>query len=81
MKSGWFKRFGWFYLPSSVPGGIVTLTALFFCAQVFLVIDRRSHSAADTLYNVFPFFACTFLLWDWVARQSSPARGNSSRAA
>jgi hypothetical protein len=71
MKRIWFKRVGWFYLPVSVPGALITLAALAFCAQVFIAVDRHSHSASDTLYGVFPFFACAFLLLDWVARRTS----------
>ena len=67
MKTVWFKRIGWFYLPVSLPGGVITLAALAFCAQVFLAVDRHSHSASDTLYGIFPFFACAFLLLDWIA--------------
>ncbi len=71
MKTPWFKRLGWFYLPVSPPGVVITLAALAFCAQVFLAIDRKSHSATDTLYGVFPFFACAFLLFDWLAGRTS----------
>ncbi|HEY1660984.1 MAG TPA: hypothetical protein VGI03_01065 [Verrucomicrobiae bacterium] len=71
MKTVWFKRLGWVYLPVSVPGVIITIMALAFCLQVFLAIDRHSHSASDTLYGVFPFFACAFLLFDWIAGSTS----------
>jgi len=71
VKTVWFKRVGWFHLPVSLPGTVITLAALAFCAQVFLAIDRHSHSAGDTLYGVFPFFACVFLLCDWVAGRTS----------
>ena len=71
MKTVWFKRVGWFYLPVSVPGAVITLAALAFCAQVFLAVDRHSHSASDTLYGVFPFFACAFLLVDWIAGRTN----------
>lgn len=74
MKSIWFKRIGWIYLPISIPGVVITLAALAFCAQMFLAIDRHSHSVSDTLYGVFPFFACTFLLFDWVARRTTSVR-------
>jgi len=67
MKTAWFKRVGWFYLPVSLPGGVITLASLAFCAQVFMAVGRHSHSASDTLYGVFPFFACAFLLLDWIA--------------
>jgi len=71
MTNKWFKRIGWFYVPASLPGAVVTLAVIAFCAQVFLAIDRRSHSASDTLYGVFPYFACCFLLLDWIARRTS----------
>ncbi len=71
MKTVWFKRMGWFYLPVSLPGALVWLVASVFCFTVFVAVDRRSHSVSDTLYGIFPFFACTFLLVDWVAGRSS----------
>jgi len=42
-----------------------------FCVQVFLAVDHKSHSVSDTLYAVFPFFACVFLLFDWLAGRTS----------
>ena len=71
MKTQWFKRLGWFYVPVSLPGVIISLAALAFCVQVFLAIDHKSHSVSDTLYNIFPFFAGTFLLFDWIAGRTS----------
>jgi hypothetical protein len=71
MKTAWFKRVGCFYLPVSLPGIVIALAATAFCAQVFLATDRHAHSASDTLYGVFPFFACAFLLFDWVASRTS----------
>jgi hypothetical protein len=71
MKTRWFKPLGMVHIPVSVPGAIVTCLAALFCVQVFVAVDRRSHSVSDTLYGIYPFFACTFLLWDWVARKTS----------
>jgi hypothetical protein len=71
MKAKWFKRFGWFYVPSSIPGTIVVLLAALFCLTVFRAVDRHSHSASDTLYGVFPFFVCTFLLLDWIGGRTN----------
>jgi len=76
MKIQWFKRLGWFYVPVSLPGMIVTLGTLAFCAQVFLAVDRKSHSASDTLHGIFPFFACAFLLFDWIAARTSDKKLN-----
>ena len=71
MKTQWLKRLGWFFLPVSLPGVVIALAALAFCAQVFFAVDRKSHSGSDTLYGVFPFFACAFLLFDWLAGRTS----------
>ena len=71
MNHAWFKRFGWFHFPISIPGCVVCFAAAAFCVNVFLAIDRHSHSVSDTLYGVFPFFACTFLLVDWIGRSTS----------
>jgi len=71
MKNVWFKRIGWFHLPVSIPGTIITLLALAFCVQVFLAVDRHSHSVSDTLYGIFPFWACAFLLHDWIASRTT----------
>ena len=49
------------------------LDAVAFCVNVFLAIDRHSHSVSDTLYGVFPFFVCTFLLIDWMREEVANA--------
>lgn len=70
MKTPWFKKIGWFYCPISLPGFFLTVGALVFCVQVFVAVDRRSHSATDTLYGIFPFWICAFLLLDWIASRT-----------
>ena len=71
MKTKWFKSFGWFYLPVSVAGTVVCLLAAIFCLTVFTAVDRHSHSVSDTLYGIFPFFVCTFLMVDWIGSRTS----------
>ena len=66
MKRTWFKRCGWVFLPVSVPGAILMVAALAMALQVFVAIDRHSHSVSDTLYGVFPYYGCIFLLLNWV---------------
>jgi hypothetical protein len=78
MNDKWFSRIGWFYAPVSIPGAIVCVLAALFCATVFVAVDRHSHSVSDTLYGIFPFFVCTFLLVDWVGSRTS---GTSRPAA
>src|SRR5262249_32486824 len=85
MKADWFKRVGWFYLPKSAPGIAICVLATLFCLTVFRAVDRHSHSVSDTLYGVFPFFTCTFLLLDWICRRTCGERAtltlNPSRIA
>jgi hypothetical protein len=70
----WFKRWGWFYRPVSWQGVVILVLASAFCAQVFVAIDRHSHSASDTLFNSFPYVACAFLLLNWIAERTSEDR-------
>jgi hypothetical protein len=77
MNAIWFRRLGWCYLPVSIPGALVCLLALLFCLTVFTAVDRHSHSASDTLYGIFPYFACTFLLVDWIGSRTSGKRTGS----
>ena len=74
MTRNWFAPIGWFYRPRSAGGWIVTLAAFAFCVQVFIAVDRGSHSVSDTLYGVFPFVVPTVLLVNWIAFRTS-ARG------
>lgn len=74
MNNLWFKRIGWLHRPASWPGALLWVLGLAFCAQVFVAVDRHSHSASDTLYGVFPYFACCFLPVEWVASHTSDRR-------
>jgi hypothetical protein len=80
MKSEtWFKPLGWIYRPASWQGILLVILALAFCVNVFIAIDRHSHSASDTLYGVFPYFACCFLLLNWIASNTSTSGRDSDR--
>jgi hypothetical protein len=74
MNKKWFERCGWIYLPVSIGGAVVILLGAIFCAQVFVAINRHSHSVSDVLYGIFPYFACCFLLLNWVASNTSEDR-------
>ena len=67
----WFKRWGWVYRPVSPAGFAATLLPLAFALNVFVAVDRRSHSVSDTLYGIFPYWIPLFLLWLWVAAKTS----------
>ena len=67
----WFRRLGWFHFPVSPAGILITVGAFGFCVQVFIAVDRRSHSVSDTLYGIYPFVIPTLLVLDWIATRTS----------
>jgi len=71
MNLAWFRPWGWLFRPVSVAGWLALSLAILFCIQVFVAIDRHSHSVSDTLYGVFPYFVCSFLLLDWLVAKTS----------
>ena len=71
MKLTWFKPWGWIYRPVSWQAVIVILLALAFCVNVFIAIDRNSHSVSDTLYGIFPFVVPTLMILNWIASKTS----------
>ena len=71
MKKPWFREWGWVYYPISWQGAVLIVLILAFCVQVFLAIDRTSHSVSDTLYGVFPYIVPSILVLLWVASKTS----------
>lgn len=71
MERNWFKPWGWLYRPISWQGGVLVLLAALFCAQVFVAVDRHSHSVSDTLYGIFPYFIPCLIVLNWVASKTS----------
>ena len=71
MQRRWFAPWGWIYRPVSWQGIILVLLAAAFCIQVFIAVDRHSHSVSDTLYGIFPFVVPALMLLNWVASKTS----------
>jgi hypothetical protein len=71
MERRWFARWGWIYRPVSWQGLTATVLAAAFCAQVFLAVDRHSHSASDTLYGIFPYVVPCLMILNWVASKTA----------
>ena len=67
----WFKKTRFMYSPDTWQGNVVYLIGIIFLVTVFVAIDRDSHSVSDTIYGIFPYFASTFLLIDWLASKTS----------
>ncbi|HVZ65344.1 MAG TPA: hypothetical protein VG936_12295 [Lacunisphaera sp.] len=72
----WFRRCGWFYRPVHLFGWIVSLAALAFLANVFLVLDAHAHSVSDVLYNFYAYAAPTFLGVMWIGSRTSEEQGS-----
>ncbi len=78
MARVWFRAWGWVYRPASWQGFLLLVLTAVFCAQVFLAVDRHSHSASDTLYGIFPYVVPALMLLNWVASKTSTARSQSA---
>ncbi len=71
MSRQWFTSWGWIYRSTSWQDVALVVLAAAFCVQVFLAVDRHSHSASDTVYGVFPYVLPTLMLLNWVASKAS----------
>jgi drug/metabolite transporter (DMT)-like permease len=71
MKRAWFKPWGGIYRPTTWQAWSLLIATCLFCVQVFLAVDRHSHSVSDTLYGVFPFFVPAFGILGGIASHTS----------
>ncbi len=74
MKRAWFRSWGWIYRPVAVQGWVVVALAFLFCVNVFVAVNRHSHSVSDTLYGVFPYVVPTFGIVGWIASRTQGAK-------
>ena len=70
MSKQWFRTWGWIHRPVSWPGLLVTALGLAFCLNIFMAVDRHSHSVSDTLYGVFPYIVPTLMILNWIASRT-----------
>jgi hypothetical protein len=66
----WFARWGWIHRPVGWPGWLAFALAFVFCLQVFVAVDRRSHSVSDTFYGILPFVLPALIVLEWVASKT-----------
>lgn len=71
MQYAWFAPWGWIYRPVRWQAFVLILFTLVFCVQVFIAIDRHSHSVSDTFYGVFPYIVPSLTVLNWVASKTS----------
>ena len=51
-------------------GIVLVVLILTFCIQVFLAVDRHSHSVSDTFYGIFPYVVPRLLVLNWIPRDA-----------
>ena len=78
MSLTWFRPWGWIYRPVAIGGFTAVVLALVFCVQVFVAVDRHSHSVSDTLYGIFPYVVPCLMLLNWLASKTSEPHPASS---
>jgi hypothetical protein len=69
-----FRKFGPLYLPQNVAGALLCLWTAFVAEQTFVLVDRHSHSASDTLIGAAPIIGTMALLLWLLAGEASKAR-------
>jgi hypothetical protein len=77
MDRKWFHELGLLHIPVSLTGWTLTLLTGFIAVRTFLMVDRYSHSASDTLIGAVPIVAVLFLLL-WLVAARSARAGNSN---
>jgi len=73
MKAAWFKPWGWIYRPVTWQAWTAMALTALFCVQVFIAVDRHSHSVSDTFYGIFPYAAPALILLNWLASKTTRA--------
>ncbi len=73
MPRRWFRKFGWYYRPVSVAGWALSAAMVAASVWAFFVVDRQSHSASDTLIDVFPYVALFAVILGRIAHHTSAA--------
>jgi len=71
MKTIWFKKWGWTYVPTHPMGFMITLLSIIFLLPVYRAIIRNGHSVGDDLYQIFIYTTCAAFWWKWIAHKTS----------
>jgi hypothetical protein len=74
LKKSWFKPWGWIYRPVAWQGWAAVAVTLAFCTQVFIAVDRHSHSASDTFYGLSPYVAPAAIVLNRLASRTATQR-------
>ncbi|KAA2244644.1 hypothetical protein F0L74_01325 [Chitinophaga agrisoli] len=77
MKQHWFKKQGWIYIPTSIPGSLLTIFALVLVGWCCWTIDRSTRSLPDALIHFFGYFTCVAFWWKWIAEKTAQKNNES----
>ena len=77
MKTIWFKRAGWTYVPVHPAGLILTLAAIIFLVITWVSINSNGQTIMEALFEMFIYVTCTAFWWKWVAEKTSYRRARS----
>ena len=72
MKTIWFKKAGWIYLPVSLIGFVFTILILSVFIHDLLFVNSRAHSVSDLYYNFLPYGFIYFSIYLWIGKNTSP---------
>lgn len=71
MKERLFRDERWLSLPVHPIGWLLLLGAVATDVWFFIMIDRNSHSASDTLINFLPYCASVWVFFSYIASHTS----------
>ena len=71
MKTHWFAKKGWFYVPVSPIGWLILIFTNILIIHDFMAVDRHSHSVSDTYYGFLPYGAAYFFGYCWIASNTA----------
>ncbi|MGA7722722.1 MAG: hypothetical protein WCA84_16255 [Ignavibacteriaceae bacterium] len=76
MNFPWFKRIGIFFIPISIIGWLIMISGMAYAVYIFMDIDKRSHSASDTLINFVFYLMIIAAVYSLIAYLTSRAAEN-----
>ncbi|MBK7182872.1 MAG: hypothetical protein IPH89_07990 [Bacteroidetes bacterium] len=63
----WFLRIGWFHLPLTFMGWLISIFAITISIIMYVVVSYKSTSTMDSVISVFPYVICIFAVRHWIA--------------
>lgn len=63
----WFLKIGWFHLPLTLMGWLISIFAIAISVLMFFAIGHKSTSTMDTVISVFPYVISIFAVRHWIA--------------